>query len=107
MPVNLSTITFPTPEPFDKTQPEKQRENMAFVMLQVLEAFKQQNPTIDIDIVQALTTITTAINVLSAITGDNSDLVQAVKDLKFNNVTFSYGNAKWCFDGRTLSKLTT
>jgi hypothetical protein len=35
--IDLSTLTIPTPEPYDKKNPEQQRENMAFVALQILQ----------------------------------------------------------------------
>ena len=54
MSVDLTLVVTPTPEPFDKTQPEKQRENMAFVMMQVIDQFIQQQGTLDIDIVEAI-----------------------------------------------------
>ena len=59
--IDVSLITFPIPEPFDKTQPEKQRENLAFVQLQILEQFRDavidSGGMLDIDIVGALTAL--------------------------------------------------
>jgi len=35
--IDFGLLTIPTPEPFDKTQPEKQRENLAYIVMQILQ----------------------------------------------------------------------
>lgn len=41
--ISLSSITIPTPQPYDKTQPERQRENLSYVLLQILQEAKAAN----------------------------------------------------------------
>ena len=84
MPIDLSTITIPTPEPYQKNEPDQQRENLAFVVLQVIETIKQQNPIFDVDIVQA-------IKDLQLQTAPMSEIVQAIKDLQFQTAHITVG----------------
>jgi len=72
--VDLTQLTIPTPEPFDKTQPERQRENLAYVGMQILSLFKQAGVTISSKIVDGSMTI------------DVDGLTQAVNDLQFQGI---------------------
>jgi len=46
--VEMGLITVPTPEPFDANRPERQRENLAYVINQILAQMQQNNVKIEI-----------------------------------------------------------
>lgn len=104
--ISLETTTIPTPEPFDKTQPEKQRENLAYVLLQMLSAGKSAGFTIpDKD---ELSAIFSSIQISADISTVNLDGVeQAIRDLRFNSVTLTIGNMQWQFDGKVITSSVT
>jgi hypothetical protein len=45
----LTTVTIPTPEPYDASNPDKQRENLCYVVLQILLAAKTNNESVSLD----------------------------------------------------------
>lgn len=46
--VEMGLISVPTPEPFDANRAERQRENLAYVLNQILAQMSQNNVLIDI-----------------------------------------------------------
>jgi hypothetical protein len=76
MAIPLTTITIPTPQPYDEKDPERQRENYFYVWLQILQAAKTAGESV-------------SLNPSTSLSIDLSDLVQAVKDLAFNGYEFS------------------
>lgn len=75
--IDLTGITIPTPTPYSATDPQQQRENLCYVLLQVLQKFQAAETDVDV--------------------------VTALKDLQFENITFTFGNLKVVFDGKTAS----
>lgn len=67
--LDISPISIPTPEPYDDQNPERQRENLAFVALQIIQLLHAQQPVLSV--------------------GD--DLVQAVRDLQFSTAHIKIG----------------
>lgn len=102
--INVSGITVPTPEPFDKTQPERQRENLAYVALQFFTLAKDAGFVIPDK--TGLQSMFDSVN-MSIQVSSLDGVEQAIKDLKFNSVTFTLGNASFVFDGKTLTHLTS
>lgn len=70
MPVELGSITFPAPEPYDPAHPERNRENLAYLLIQVLDRVVQGQETLDLDI------------------------VEAVRGLQFNHATIRWGDVE-------------
>lgn len=65
--VELSSITVPTPEPYDDKDPDRQRENLAYVALQVIAQMQAHSMTVSAAML-------------------NGDLVQALEDLQYQGV---------------------
>ena len=93
--VTLSGVTFPTPAPYDSKDPHKQRENLCYVALQILQAFQGagfkfgdfDKATKDgVDIKTAIQGIS-----LSVSPTDMTAVVQALKDLKYNGILIDFG----------------
>lgn len=70
--ITFSSLTIPTPEPYDKQSPTKQQENYYYVMNQILAQMKANGETKDINPSSSQT-----VNV------DLTDLIAAVQDLAF------------------------
>lgn len=79
MPIPLTTITVPTPEPYNSSYPHQQQENFFFVLLQIFDQAKQAG---------------------DSITLSNADLTEAVQDLAFTG-----GKIEVPALGITLSKI--
>jgi hypothetical protein len=93
--MTLSGVTFPTPAPYDSKDPNKQRENLCYVLLQVLQSFQSagfkfgdvDKATKDgVDIKTAITNLS-----LSVPPADMTAIVQALKDLKYNGILIDFG----------------
>jgi hypothetical protein len=88
--INLANLTIPTPQPYDKKEPQQQMENLCYVLLQLFVLGKAAGVVLDD---QRLLAITTAINGISLTGGSAADLttvnaqltalVEAVNDLTF------------------------
>jgi len=97
--IEFTGLTLPTEEPFDKAQPEKQRENLAYVCLQIIRKLKQYQFTLKVP-------------EESVVTGDTGTLLTEIRDniadLKFNgeSVTYSTEDAKITIDflGKTITQ---
>lgn len=46
--LTLDNVTLPLPEPYDSAQPAQQRENLCYVLLQILQGLKAAQSTVDI-----------------------------------------------------------
>lgn len=68
--INLSSLTIPTPEPYQKSNSTQQLENLCYILLQLLVIGKAQGLTLDD---QRLPAITTAIQGIT-LTGGTADL---------------------------------
>lgn len=90
MAIPLTTITIPTPAPYDNKNPEMQRENFYYVWLQILQAAKYAGESV-------------SLNPSTALTVDLSQLVAAVQALAFNNQEIDLGDLTIRFRGRVLS----
>lgn len=77
--INFSSLTIPTPASYSETDPEKQRENLAYVCLQLLQQLNSDDVILDIDVIQSL------------------------KDLQFNHIVFDLGTMRIILDGRTVT----
>jgi len=93
--VTLSGVTFPTPAPYDSKDPHKQRENLCYVALQILQAFQGagfkfgdfDKATKDgVDIKTAIDGVSVTVSPT-----DLAPLVQAVKDLQYNDNVIDFG----------------
>ncbi len=70
MAIPLTSITIPTPQPYDAKDPTRQQEDYYYVWLQILQAAKTAGESVSLN-------PSTSLNV------DLADLVQAVQDLAF------------------------
>lgn len=68
--VNLSAITVPTPEPYDDKDPQRQAENLCYVLNQLLAAGKAAGWAIP----------------------DPADVLAAIEALPFQNFEISFGD---------------
>jgi hypothetical protein len=74
--LTFSTITVPTPEPYDEQHADRQRENCYYVVNQLLAQLHANNATVDLEpVLQALLDV------------DLTDLIQAVQDLAFTGTS--------------------
>lgn len=76
MSIPLTTITIPTPQPYDEKNPTQQQENYYYVWLQIFQAAKTADERVNLDPSTSLTV-------------DLTDLIQAVKDLSLNGQELS------------------
>lgn len=76
MAIPLTTITIPTPQPYDKQNSERNRENYYYVWLQILQAAKNAGESV-------------SLNPSTSLAVDLADLVQAVRDLMYNGQELS------------------
>lgn len=79
--ITCATLIVPTPEPYNETAPNKQRENLAYVALQMIGQMQQTGDVIE------------------------PGLTQAVQDLKYNGQIIDLGPLKIQLTGQTLSIL--
>jgi len=93
--VTLGGVTIPTPAPYDDKKPTKQLENLCYVLLQVVQSVQSAGFKFgDIDnATKDGTDIKTAINgiSLSVAPTDMTAVIQALKDLKFNDIILDFG----------------
>jgi len=97
--IEFTDLSLPTEEPFDKKRPEKQRENLAYVCLQIIRKLKQYQFTLTVP-------------EESVVIGDIGTLLTEIRDniadLKFNgeSVTYSTKDAKITIDflGKTITQ---
>lgn len=89
--INSAQITVPTPGPYDSTDPDKQRENLAYVALQLCSLAKQAGVK--------LTYTDDATPVGLRLDG----VALAVRDLQYNDQVIDLGALKIIFSGRTVS----
>lgn len=90
--LSLAPVTIPTPEPYDAAHPDKQRENCAYVALQVLAQAKQQGVKL------------TYTDIDGAPIGWRLDGVErATRDLAWNGQVIDLGPIQIVLTNRTLS----
>lgn len=82
---NLSSVTIPTPQPYDDKEPTRQLENLSYVLLQMFDQAKQAGFT------------------FNDATVDVSGIEQAVQDLKYNGQVIDLGPIKIFLTGKTVS----
>lgn len=70
MAVPLTTITIPTLQPYDPEHPDRNRENYAYVQIQLLQAAKDAGESV-------------SFNTSAELTVDLTDLIAAIEDLSF------------------------
>jgi len=91
----LSAITIPTPVPYDEKDPTRQIENLAYVLLQVVQTVQGAGFKFgDVDkATKDGVDIKTAIDGVSVTVSptDLAPLVQAVKDLQYNDNVIDFG----------------
>lgn len=90
--IQFNLLTIPTPQPYDDKDPHRQQENCYYVLNQILAQLKANNETKELN-----PTLQQTVNV------DLTDLVDAVRDLKFNGQTLDLGPIKIIFEGQTIS----
>jgi hypothetical protein len=66
--IDFSAIITATPEPYNPFRPDKQRENLAAVWMQILDQLADQGEILDID------------------------LIEVIKALQFNNAVIRWGD---------------
>jgi hypothetical protein len=89
---NLSAVTIPTPEPYDKKDPQKQLENLSYVLLQIISTAKLAGFTFN--------------DAQGGLSVDVSGLEGAIRDLKYNEQVLDLGVARLQFLGKTVSMIT-
>ena len=113
----FSGLTIPTPQPYDSHDDNRQRENLCYVLLQVFLLAKSTGMSIDdqglINLHVDLFNITEKLEDLVGVGGGSSgdwlslferleQLIQAVQDLRFNNITLDFGKFKIMLTGQNL-----
>lgn len=78
MAIPLTTVTVPTPQPYDSKFDSRNQENLAYVWLQIFQAAKASGEQVNLNPQAATLTV------------DLGDLTQAVKDLHFNGEEISF-----------------
>lgn len=78
--IDFSSLTIPTPGPYQDTNPHRQRENLCYVLLQILGQLNT-----------------------NAVELPDIDVVKALKDLQFNHIVFDLGAIRIILDGRTVT----
>ena len=99
--ITFSTLTIPTPQPYDNKNSSRNLEDMCYVILQILQQAKTAGVVISD---QGLAAITTAIGNLSLSVppADFEELTQAVQDLRFNSITLDFGRFRMFYDGKNV-----
>jgi len=95
--LDLSLITVPTPEPYLKNEPDRQRENLAYVGLQLLAQAKQQGVKVTYTDVDEGDTIGLQLD----------GTAQATRDLQWQNQTFDLGPLKIIVSNRIMGVVNT
>jgi len=95
--INFANVTIPTPQPFDKNQPEQNRENMAYIVAQILQELKTNGFTLTFP-------------ETSTVTGDLTTLLTQIKEaldaLKYNDEVIELGNLLIHHKGVTIEELS-
>lgn len=86
----LTNITIPTPQPYDKNDSNRQRENYYYVMLQLLGVAKTNGETV-------------SFNPSSSLSVDVDAIVQALQDLQYNGEIIDLGELRIRLEGRVKS----
>lgn len=86
---DLSQVTIPTPQPYDNKDANKQRENLCYVLLQVVSQAKQAGFTLT--------------DTQVSLTVDVTGIEDALRDLKYNSEVLDLGPIKIYLTGKTLS----
>ena len=87
--VEFGLITVPTPEPFDSNRAEKQRENLAYVVNQIIQQMQQNNVKLEIP-------DTFGVDV----TGNMAGVEDAIRDLLSVGYTIKLGPLKFVKHGQ-------
>lgn len=92
--INLNQLTIPIPQPYSRSEPTRNQEDLAFVLLQLLELAKE-----------AGFAVSDQLNItVSGVEVNLTGVENALKDLKFNSLTFDLGDKyRLVFDGRSPS----
>lgn len=86
----LTTVTIPTPEPYDSKNDTRNQENLAYVYLQLLQVAKAAGEQV-------------SFNPSTALSVDLSALTSAVQSLAFNNEEFRLGALVVRFCGKVVT----
>lgn len=78
--IDFSALNIPPPAPYSSTEPDKQRENLAYVCVQILQQLYTNNVKLE-----------------------DLDVVRALKDLQYNHLVFDFGAIRIILDGRTVT----
>lgn len=89
---NLTAVTIPTPQPYDDKDPQRQIENLSYVVLQILSQAKLAGFTFN--------------DAQVSLTVDVSGIESAIRDLKYNGEIIDLGPIKLYLTGKTISLLT-
>lgn len=84
----LTAITIPTPAPYNDDAPFQQLENLAYVLLQIIQAGKTANENVSLNL---------------SLSCDLTELIAAIQDLRFNGQEIDFGTFRIRFDGKTAS----
>jgi hypothetical protein len=100
--INFTTLTIPTPEPYYNKDPQKQLENLCYVLLQLCQLAKNAGVSLND---QDLPNIKTAIQNLSFTVPatDLQGLIDAIAALQFNAETIDLGDVTITLSGKTVT----
>lgn len=87
--IDLSLLTIPIPEPYDKNTPTKQQENFFYIVNQILDLMKQESFTI-FDSQEPNVNISTA------------GIKEAIESLQWNDATIDLGPFRIILSSRTI-----
>lgn len=90
--ITSAQITVPTPEPYDSADPDKQRENLAYVALQLCSLAKQ-----------AGVKLTYTDDDVTPVGLRLDGVALAARDLQYNDQVIDLGAFKIILSGRTVS----
>jgi hypothetical protein len=91
MPISLSGISIPLPEPYNSKDPHKQRENFYFVQLQILAAAKAENLTWEELNSSASMTFTLP---------EIREVIDVLKDIAYQELWQDFGNYRQSLNSR-------
>jgi hypothetical protein len=87
--IDFSAITVPTPEPYDNNRAERQRENMAYVVNQILQQMQQNGIILEIP---------ETVGVQPA--GSMQGIEDALRDLVMTGYSIQIGPLKFAVHGQ-------
>lgn len=98
--IDLSTVSVPTPQPYNDKAPTQNSENFYFAALQILQSLQAASFKVG-DKDQANTIANAITNLsLSVPPADMTALTQAVKDLKLTDAVIDFGFCRVYLSGQ-------